>query len=174
MHPGWRRCSSLTYTRYARSSRLAGRRLDAQDGTLISARILSGQPVARVPRPGRRIGNCRAQPQREHASCVCADAQRAMSKRLRDPAFGAQVRPSASSCVSALHNTGGERMAAARAAQPAPTIPALQDVPAASDLAFRRMHATNEKFNQEGWRVGVLGTKSTRRASGMKSCPSAV
>jgi len=39
----------------------------------------------------------------------------------------------------------------ARAAQPAPTIPALLDVPARSYRAFRRMHATNEKFNQEGW-----------------------
>ena len=30
MHPGGRRCSSLSYTRYARSSRLARRRLDTQ------------------------------------------------------------------------------------------------------------------------------------------------
>ena len=39
-HPAGRRCSSLSYARYARSSRLAGRALDAIDSTLISGRAL--------------------------------------------------------------------------------------------------------------------------------------
>jgi hypothetical protein len=33
----------------------------------------------------------------------------------------------------------------------APQIPALQETPVTSYRAFRRMHASNEKFNQEGW-----------------------
>lgn len=32
-----------------------------------------------------------------------------------------------------------------------PAIPALQETPVKSYRAFRRMHAANEKFNQEGW-----------------------
>src|SRR5919205_153228 len=38
-----------------------------------------------------------------------------------------------------------------KASQPASPIPALQETPAKSYRAFRRMHAANEKFNQEGW-----------------------
>jgi len=37
------------------------------------------------------------------------------------------------------------------ASQPTPPIPALQETPAKSYRAFRRMHAAAEKFNQEGW-----------------------
>jgi hypothetical protein len=40
---------------------------------------------------------------------------------------------------------------AARAAQPTTSIPALQETAPKSYRAFRRMHAANEKFNQEGW-----------------------
>jgi len=40
----------------------------------------------------------------------------------------------------------------AEEAQPAPAaIPALQETPVKSYRAFRRMHAVNEKFDQEGW-----------------------
>ena len=54
-------------------------------------------------------------------------------------------------CVVACIPLVGEWMASRRAAQPPTAIPALQETPAKSYRAFRRMHATNEKFNQEGW-----------------------
>jgi hypothetical protein len=34
---------------------------------------------------------------------------------------------------------------------PTPPIPALQELPVKQYRAFRRMHAANERFNQEGW-----------------------
>ena len=54
-------------------------------------------------------------------------------------------------CVAACVLLGGAGWPVARAAQPPTAIPALQETPAKSYRAFRRMHAANDKFNQEGW-----------------------
>src|SRR3954470_14074934 len=54
-------------------------------------------------------------------------------------------------CVVACTLLLGTGRPAARAAQQTAAIPALQERPAKSYRAFRRMHAANEKFNQEGW-----------------------
>lgn len=54
-------------------------------------------------------------------------------------------------CVAACTLVVATSWPAANAAQPAPAIPALRETPVKSYRAFRRMHAANEKFNQEGW-----------------------
>ena len=51
-----------------------------------------------------------------------------------------------------LHTTGRRRLAfGSGCAAGSPAIPALQETPVKGYRAFRRMHAANEKFNQEGW-----------------------
>ena len=52
-------------------------------------------------------------------------------------------------CVAAFTLMAAGSWPPARAAQP--TFPALQESPVWSYRAFRRMHAANEKFNQEAW-----------------------
>jgi hypothetical protein len=55
-------------------------------------------------------------------------------------------------CVAACTLVVASAWLSAEGARPVtPTIPALQETPVKQYRAFRRMHAANEKFNQEGW-----------------------
>ena len=71
------------------------------------------------------------------------------------PGFSAETSSSAHRlcvCVAACTLLVGAGWPAALGArQAAPAIPALQETPVKGYRAFRRMHAANEKFNQEGW-----------------------
>jgi hypothetical protein len=55
-------------------------------------------------------------------------------------------------CVAACTLVVASAWPSAEGARPATSaIPALQETPVKQYRAFRRMHAANEKFNQEGW-----------------------